>query len=284
MSVALICGANLKTGASEPLNIQGMNIEDSYLTDAPSITAAVGFAYHLATIDGMKFEAKGLQTVGVRINSVALIIHDLTRDIGLTGYSNAGYKPPAKELFNPTRPIEIKKAAAKISILIDYDGRLPPDVGVGVGRDLALNRTTARYGGGVVLNDLRISEVSDTTLVDYLGRYMGRMVCDRSDLNITSLNEMLTYVARYGSDRSKKYDGVFYIHQSGYQMLENPQVRSGSLEFDGKVCKHAFCNPILNLVELVNSSNIKTIGDVCFWERVSNTHQKTSILKSVKYC
>ena len=280
MSLALICGSNIKTSDNEPIDVLGMNIDESFFTNAPSMRAAFGFAINLAELDGLKYFSKGMIKKGIKINRVALLIHDFKRDVGTVGFTSATRNYiNAKDTQNPPRPVEIGTATGKFSVVIDYDGKLPDHESL----DCILNGMTSRFNGGSVVNYLNIMPIDDSLLVEYLSKFKAWQVVDRSDLNLTTFEEMLEYVSFYkntinGKKDLKRHRGVYYMHQTGYQLLEEPINRTGALSVNGKECKHAYCDPIINMAELKHSREINGCEDLCFWKRLSNVQEKTSYI------
>ena len=276
MSIALICGSNIKTCVVEPIAVSDLNIEDSFFTDAPSIRAAFGFAENIFKMCG----SGGALASNLRVNSVALLIHDFKRDVGTVAYAAATINYiNQKDTQNPPRPVEARAATAKVSIVVDYDGELPDAFDI----ENAVNGVTARYNGGVVDNFINVKPVDDAGLIEYLTRYRAWQVVDRSDLKLTTFGEMLEYVAFYKNPRSgskdlKKHEGVFYLHQTGYQLLEEPTHREGSLTFNGKECRHAFCEPIINVAGMEYSSSIGGVDNLCFWRWVYDVDKNTANL------
>ncbi|UKA04962.1 hypothetical protein [Photobacterium damselae] len=286
MSLALICGSNIKTGNNEPIDVLGLNIDESFFTNAPSIRAAFGFAQNLTELDGLKYIAKGMVKKGIKINRVALLLHDFKRDVGTVGFTSATMNYiNSKDTKNPPRPLETGTATGKFSLVIDYDGKLPDHKTL----DCILNGVTARYNGGTVLNYIDIVAIDDLKLTEYLSKFKAWQVVDRSDLKLTTFKEMLEYVSFYKNEVSgkmdlKRHSGIFYMHQTGYQLLEDPVKRVGAVSVDGNECKHAYCEPIINIAELKHSRWIGGCDDLCFWERVSNKEKRTSVLTRCQLC
>lgn len=283
MSLAIICGYDANTLESEPLNIIDLNIEDSFFTDAPSVRAAFGFAMSLSELGGLKYSKKGMVVKGIKIKGVSCIIHDFKRDVGTVGFvSGTQNYITEKDTSSPPRPLEVKSAKAKVSLIIDYDGKLPDLESL----DSLLNGKTARFNGGVILNNLQIKPIDDDALLTYISMHNGWQIVDRADLNITEIDIMArhvsTFVDPFTGEKVRPFDGVFYIHQTGYQLLEEPVFRKGTLLFGEKECKHAFCEPILNIAEIKHSKWINSCDDLCFWKRVSNKNNRTTVLTAVE--
>lgn len=270
MSIALVSS----TG-NVPIFAQGVNTENSFYTDAPSITAAAGFVNMLSDLDGMQ---------SIKINGFALFIHDYKRSESKVAFNSAtAFYLNKNDLVNPPVPLELFNADMRFSIIIDYEGSLPF---TGAELEDLLNYKTRRFNGGTVINDIMINDVNESEMADYFKRNQATQVIDKSNLNITTFEQIIEYMAFYKNPVTGKRDvrlhnGVFYAHQVGYQLLEDPTTRNGSLLNGDDKCKHAYCEPIINLAELVHTSKLKGFDDLSLWSWEENAENKTILLKEV---
>lgn len=281
MPFALVHSLSAK-GKRQPLFAQGVNTENSFYTDGPSITAAAGFVNMLCELEPMRYTMKGKNKLGIKNKGFSLFIHSYERSEGKVAFNSgtANYVPTLDKLINPPVPVEIFTADISFSIIIEYEGRLP---GNQEQLDLVLNCQTRRFNGGTILDDLMISPIDDDEMRDYFTFHKANQILDRSDLNITDWNTLLEYIAFYENPETKKRDlkrhnGVFYAHQTGFQLLEEPCEREGALLNQNDVCQHAYCEPIINLAELQHTTHLQSLNDLSLWHWQENTETRTVIL------
>lgn len=280
MPFALIHGLSDKHSYPVPLRADGVNTENSFYTDAPSITAVQGFLGMLSELDGMAFRKIPVKK-GIKIEGFAFFIHGYDRHVGMQGFSSGIYNYVSTEdkLINAPVPLEVFMADMSFSIIIQYEGRLPANL------EVLLNARTRRFNGGTVMNDIMISDVDDEKITDFFKRHKANQVLDRSDLALTTWESMLEYVAYYENPETKKRDvkkhpGIYYLHQTGYQLLEAPQVREGALVYGDKICKHAYCEPVINLAELQHTNKMGSLKTLPLWRRVEDAKTQSIILKA----
>ena len=282
MSYALIHGINLENAQFEPLFAQGVNTENSFYTDGPSITAVQGFVNALTDLPGLKYERKGRFFSGIKINGIAFIIHHYERNVGKVAFkSGTSNYINEKDQQNPPVPTELFSAEMRFSIIIDFDGKLPQENDV----DDIVNASTRRFNGGEIMNDIMLSTISDEILTKYLKRFKGNQVVDRSDLCLTTWDEMFEYIGFFENIETKrrdirKHDGIYYAHQTGFMLLEAPKKRKGALLFNEAPCRHAYCEPVINLAQLKHTTHISSVSDICFWKWHEDLASKTVTLSS----
>lgn len=284
MAIAIISGLNYERGYLEPIKVVGANTEDSFFTDAPSITAINGFVYALGERETLKQSGVGILKKGITINGFSVLLHDFERYGCNKGYFYKGYNSSAhayqneKDLMNPPRPIETVTATMAVSIVIEYEGRLPT-------KDVLLddiNNTTLKLAGGTIQNDVMITDVSDETFSAFCRKNRAYQVTDRADLNITSWEQILEYVSATENPETKKFErkhsGLFYAHQTGIQLLEEPSFKKGVIIGDEEVYKHAYCDPIINLAELKAVNAAEGTRQLSMWKRVCDETTNTITL------
>ena len=129
MPFALIHGVNPYNEKQIPLHAQGVNTENSFYTDGPSITAAYGFVNMLSELEGMAFIKKGKMSYGIDIKGIAFFIHGYDRAEGKASFNSGtvNYIATEDKLINPPVPLETYTADMTFSIVIEYVGRLPSD-------------------------------------------------------------------------------------------------------------------------------------------------------------
>ncbi len=285
MPIALIHGLSIHNHAM-PIFSQGVNTENSFYTDGPSITAAYGFINMLSDLEGFCPPLKKVGRVrkGITIKGFSFFIHHYQRDIGKVAFNSgtANYVATEDKLINPPIPLETYTADMNFSLIIDYTGSLPGDL------NNLLNARTRRFNGGTILNEIMISDLNEDELVKYFKSNAASQIIDRSDLAITDWNEMMKYLAFYQNPETKKRDlrlhsGVFYAHQTGYQLLEAPCQREGALFNGNEECEHAYCEPIINLAEIQHTTHLKSFSDLHFWHKEENIEARTITLTTFKH-
>ena len=286
MPYALIHGVGAAEDIRVPLQAQGVNTENSFYTDGPSITAAYGFVNMLSELEGMPFHKKGKRRLGVDIKGIAFFIHYYDRSEGKVAFNSgtSNYIAIEDKLTNPPVPLETYTADMAFSMVIDYIGSLPADRAY---LEQTLNARTRRFNGGTIMNDIMITDLNNGMLREHFQRHKASQVIDRSDLCITCWDDMLEYLSFYENPETKKRDvrrhsGVFYAHQTGYQLLEMPTKRQGSLLFGSgdKVCEHAYAEPIINLAELQHTTYLTELSDLKFWRWHNDQDARIIILTS----
>ena len=274
MSVALIhCVDNVNHHA--PICSNGANTENSFYTDCPSVTAAAGFVQMISELDG----------IDVDITGFAFLLHGYHRDCGKVSFNSSSrfYLEKEADLINPPVPLETFTANLTFSIIIQYNGQLPVQAKL----DDILNYRTKRFNGGTIDNDLMITNIDNDDYFNFFNKFPANYVIDRSDLNITDWESMLEYVAFYQDDNGNKknkklHNGIFYAHQTGYQLLEDPILRSGSLFNLNEPCDHAYCEPVINLAELKYATKIQDLENLPFWRWNQDLNAQTIILTTTK--
>lgn len=279
MSIAIINSVE-----NTPLFAQGVNTENSFYTDCPSITAAAGFVSMIADLDGLQFVKRGKIKSGIKINGFALFIHEYKRSDSKVAFNSgtSNYSSTEDKLINAPVPLEIFNAKMQFSIVIDYDGSIDQSSDE---LDDLLNYKTRRFNGGSIINNIMINCVDESQLIDYFKRHKANQVIDRSDLNITTFDELLEYIAFHENPETKRRDlklhsGVFYAHQTGYQLLEDPKQREGALLNGDEQCDHAYCEPVINIAQLQHTSKIKQFSDLSLWQWQENAENKSIVLKN----
>lgn len=285
MPFALIHGVSDKHEFPVPVRAEGVNTENSFYTDAPSITAVQGFLGMLSELEGMVFRKIPVKK-GIKIDGFAFFIHGYERHQGMQGFSSGiiNYVSTEDKLINAPVPLEVFMADMSFSIIIQYQGRLPNDL------DEILNARTRRFNGGSIMNDIMITDIDDEKITEFFKRHKANQVIDRSELGLTSWESMLDYVAFFENPETKKRDlrkhsGVYYLHQTGYQLLEDPQIREGALLLNGhqptpQNCKHAYCEPVINLAELRHTNQMGELKNLSLWRRVEDIQTRTVILQA----
>ena len=271
MSYALIHGIDLYDETKQPLNITGVNTENSFYTDCPAITACAGFVNALSEL------------CNIKVKGFAFFIHNYNRNIGKCAFNSPSIKNSGIEdkMVNPPVPLELFTANMQCSIVIEYDQSLPDDL------DSKINAKTNRFNGGFIVNDVMISEIDDLSLSEYFTQYHANQVIDCSYLNITTWAEMLEYIAFYRNDVTnrfidRKHDRIYYSHQVGYQLLNTPIVKGGALLKNNKVCKHAYCEPVINLARLESTRLLKPLSEFQLWNWNTDLNTQTITLTMQK--
>ena len=288
MPFALIHGLS-GCGLSEPIYVQGANTQSSFYTDGPSITAAAGFLATLCELDGLALERRGKIRRGLDIqstNGFSLFIHCYERCAGKVAF-NAGtenYAAKQDKLINPPVPLETFTADIQFSLVFEFSGSLP---GSQDKLDDLLNARTRRFNGGSITSNIMITQLSEKESAIYLRRYPANQVVDRCDLQLTQWEQMIDYVGFFENPISKKknlrlHSGIYYLHQTGYQLLEEPCEREGALLNGDTVCEHAYCEPIINLAGLEYSTRTKTFADLHLWQWVEHVQTRSVYLSTQK--
>ena len=150
MSIALIHCID-KNNHHTPICSNGVNTENSFYTDCPSITAAAGFIKMVSDLDG----------IDIDIASFAFLLHEYNRDSGKVAFNSRSsfYVSKESDLINPPVPLEAYTANLTFSIIIQYNGQLPNSTEL----DDILNYRTKRFNGGTINEDLMITNIDTST-------------------------------------------------------------------------------------------------------------------------
>lgn len=270
----------------QPIQVQGSNAESSFYTDGPSITAVAGFVAMLLDLDGLAAARKGKIRRGVDITSggFSFFLHGYHRQIGKMAYNSAtaNYVGNFDSLINPPVPVETYSADLSFCLVIQYRGTLPD-------KDemlTVLNARSRRFNGGVICNELMITDIDEQQLKKYFAQHNASQVTDQRDLGLTSWSDMLERVSFFEEPSSKKktlrlHEGAYYIHQTGYQLLELPCERHGALLYGDQPCLHAYCEPVINLAGLQHTTHFQSFDDLHLWRWQEDLDQRTVMLTTL---
>jgi len=262
MPFALIHTTN-RFNDKAPLHVSDMNAEDSFYTECPSLTAVSGFVNELLETESLKHQEMGFVSTGIDSVGFTVLIHHYNTNNGVKSYQEGGQGVSSKNMITARMPINLRTSELRFSIFIEYNGILPSD-----SEQLfnEINRKAWRFAGGFIDAEIMITHIDDEELLKFTKYNRGYVVTDRSDLNITTYDELIPYIAPIREREYREHDGLFYAHQTGYQLLETPTHREFVNDYNDEVCEHAFAEPIINLAELIHTRNIQSVNDLETWK------------------